>query len=145
MKVKNGDIELINTLLTKDVTLSANESRLRGKFLRKILKHYREDYIPQRTDTVKYFAIKDDDNQPIGNGSSYEIAKDKLYTCQVELDVLDNEYFEFEDNNQHKEMLLTVYKIITGDSFQVEGELSIVHDELCEELEISLDKLNNME
>lgn len=145
MKIKNGDIELINTLLTKEVTVSAKDNRLRGKFLRKLLTHYKEDYIPQRTDTVKYFATKDENNKPIGNGNSFEISKDKLFLCQVQLDELDNEYFVIEDSPTNKELFETVYKIITDDSFKVEGELSIVHDELCEELELSLEKLNKVE
>lgn len=145
MKIKNGDIELINTLLTKELTLNAKESRLRGKFLRKLLSYYKDEYVPQRADVVKLFAIKDENNSPIGNGSSYEIAKENYFTCQVALDELDNEYFIIEDSEQNKEMFETVYKIITDDSFLVEGELSIVHDELCEELEISIEKLNNEE
>lgn len=137
MKIKNGDIELINTLLTKELTLSAKDSRLCGRFLRKIIAQYKNNYVPERTEVLKHFAIKDEFNKPIGVGSSFEIAKENIFMCQIQLDELDNEYFEIEDD---KLMLETVYKIITADNFNVEGELSIVHDDLCEEIELILEK-----
>ena len=148
MKIKNLHLKGILHLLNELKIESVKDSRLRHRFIRMIMKHIEERYEKERQEIVKHFAELDDKGNYIENEDKTVKFKDGGYVgCMNELEILDNEYFEVELNEQNKDMLLTIHKLIFDDTVipPLQGYIGLSHDILCEQTEKVVELYNSEE
>lgn len=138
MQIKKYQMESISRLLfSKSIKLSPTDSRLRTRFMRQLEKHY-DDYIAELNDLLAYYKHQKEDGTFYVPDAHQEVLNNEITN-------LGKEYVELSVDLMNEQMLRAVYRILTKDEMEVPSEDSIVHDEVCTELERVFEELNNKE
>lgn len=140
-QLKNKDLNSVYALLfTLDIpTFKLN--RKRGKFLDLLQEHFLGYYEKGKNDLLDEYAKKDESGQPLQVETDGKIAivlKDECkQSFENEIEILDNEYYQLEINDINKQLLESIYEILSTDDIigKLSGTNAVTHNMLCDELE----------
>lgn len=148
MKIKNLHLYGVLELLQNMKINSVKDSRLRHRFMRKIADHLNNTYEKERQETIRHFAQIDLDGNVKSDENGRVLFKDNgEQGCVNELQILDNDFLIIDMNEQNKEMLLTISRLVFDDNVIpiLSGAVSVAHDILCDEAEKVEDYYNSQD
>lgn len=138
MKIKNLHLYGVLELLQNMKINSVKESRLRHRFMRQVAEHLNSTYEKERQEIIRHFAQIDLDGNVKSDENGRVLFKENgEQGCVNELQILDNDFLIIETNEQNKEMLLTISKLVFDDNVipPLSGTVSVAHDIMCDEAE----------
>lgn len=141
-KLKNKDLNSVYALLFTLEIPTFKLNRKRGKFLDLLQEHFLGYYEKGKNELINEYSKKDDSGQPLqrvdDNGQNVIVLKDdSVQAFENEIEILDNEYYQLEINDMSKELLESIYEILSTDEIigKLSGNNAVTHSMLCDELE----------
>lgn len=138
MKIKNMYLQGVLQLMQDMKISNVKDSRLRNRFIRQVAEYGVSTYEKERLETIEGFAQKDINGKLKSDENGLVIFKEGgEQGCLNELEILDNDFLIIDMNEQNKEMLLTVSRLVFDDTVipPLSGVVSVAHDMLCDEAE----------
>ncbi len=133
MKIRYADISFVSKWLLDELELEGKRNRMRMKFIKKLAVKY-EEFKEYYQEILKESCNLDDERNPKitkddNNRDVYDIID--MSKFQSEYDQLINETIYIEENEQNKEMLLTIQEAINNCPTPFKGDKAIDYENIA--------------
>ena len=133
MKLYYGEIDVVYDFLLNELELSGKQNRMRMKFL-KILSEKFQEFRQFYIQLVKENCRVDDEGnlktKKVNGQEVYDIIDEQKF--QREYEELVREEVVIEENEENKEMLLTIRDAVLNCPVPYKGKKAIIYDRICE-------------